>query len=50
METPHTHKTFNPKFVLLARCAGIKMEQGFRGSPADDWQNLRPIPWKRANP
>jgi hypothetical protein len=21
-----THKTFNPKFVLCTRCAGIKME------------------------
>jgi hypothetical protein len=28
----HTHKTFNPKFVLPTRCTGIKMEQRLKNS------------------
>jgi hypothetical protein len=28
-----THKTFNPKFVLPTKCAGIKMEQRLREQP-----------------
>ena len=38
------------KSVLTTRCARIKMEQRLRGWPTNDWSNLRPIPWKKANP
>jgi hypothetical protein len=41
-QTPY--KTFNLKFVLLTRCAGIKMEQRVRGWPTNDCSTLRPIP------
>jgi hypothetical protein len=37
-----THKTFNPKFVLHTRCAGIKTEQGLREHPTNNCHNLRP--------
>jgi hypothetical protein len=43
-------KTFNLKFVLPTRCAGIKMVQRIREQPTNDCPNLRPISCGRANP
>ena len=43
-------KTFDPKFVLPTRYAGIKMEQRLREQPTSDWPKLKPIPWTRTNP
>jgi hypothetical protein len=45
-----THKIFDLKFVLPARCEGIKMEQRLREKPNNDCPNMNPIPWERANP
>jgi hypothetical protein len=49
-ENQSTHKTINPKFVLPTRCAGIKMEERLKKQPINDYTNLRPIPFGRANP
>jgi hypothetical protein len=38
------HKTFDPKFVLPIRCAGIKTEQRLRKWLTNDWPNLGLIP------
>jgi hypothetical protein len=43
-EYQSTHKTFNPKFFLPTRYAGIKMEQKLRKWPTRYWPNLRPMP------
>jgi hypothetical protein len=45
-----THKTFNPKLVLLTRQKEIKTEQKLRGQPTNDWPSLRPIPCERVHP
>jgi hypothetical protein len=42
-----TQNTFNPKFVLLIRCAGIKKEQKLREHPTSNCPNLRPIPYEK---
>lgn len=44
-----TYKTFNLKFVLLTRCARIKVEQRVRGWPTNGCPTSRPIPVQRAN-
>jgi hypothetical protein len=44
------HKTFNPKLFLSTRFARIKIEQILMGWLTNDWPNLRPIPWEKANP
>ena len=42
-----THKTFNPKFVLATRCAGIKIEKRLKKWPTNDWPSLRPLHGKK---
>jgi hypothetical protein len=36
------YKTLDPKFLLLSKSAGIKMEQISREWPTNAWPNLRP--------
>jgi hypothetical protein len=43
-ECQHTHKTFNPKFILFKRNAGTKMQQRLKEWPTNNQLNLRPIP------
>jgi hypothetical protein len=45
-----SHKTFNPKFVITTRSAGIKMEERLKEWPTNDQSNLRPISREIANP
>lgn len=44
------HKTLNPKYVLLTRCLGTKIEQRLRKWPTNDCPKLRPIPRASTSP
>jgi hypothetical protein len=39
-----THTSIHPKFVLLVRTDGTRIEQRLREWPKSEWPNLRPIP------
>lgn len=43
------HKTFDLKFDLPKRCAGIKVGQNFWEYQTNDWSNLRLIPQEGAH-